>query len=74
MTMQVLEVSIQGMCCAEEADEVRDSIASLPGVETVDVLLTAEVARIKMDPGMVDLAQIRKAVERAGCSVAAAAA
>lgn len=69
MTIENLDVPIQGMCCAEEATAVRKAIASLPGVASVDVLLTAEVAKLRIDPAKVDIAQIRKAVERAGCSV-----
>lgn len=66
---QTIEVSIHGMCCAEEAADVRRAIASVPGVQTVEVLLTAEKAIIHIDPAVVGISQIRGAVASTGCSV-----
>lgn len=65
----VLEVPVKGMDCAECAQHVQQAIAKLPGVESVDVLLAAEKAVIRLDPGRVDLPAIRKAVESAGYTV-----
>lgn len=69
--IQTVEVPIQGMCCAEEAQEVQRAIAGLPGVASVEVLLAAEKAVVRCDLSQVDSEAIRKAVASAGCSVPA---
>ena len=68
-TGRTLEVPIQGMDCAECTLHVQHAIAALPGVQSVDVLLGAEKAIIRLDPEMVNLDAIRGAVQRAGYSV-----
>ncbi|MFO7622477.1 MAG: heavy-metal-associated domain-containing protein [Bacteroidales bacterium] len=67
-----LEVPIQGLCCAEEAKEVRRAMAGLPGVVSVEVLLAAQKAMVRCRPGMLSPDAIREAVASAGCSVPAA--
>src|SRR5205085_916680 len=47
---RTIEVPVHGMDCAACAGHVRDAIAALPGVETVDVLLSSERAVIRCDP------------------------
>ena len=64
--LQTLEVPIQGMDCAECTQHVQHAIAKLPGVESVNVLLAAEKAIIRLDPDRVDLPAIRRAVASAG--------
>ncbi|HRQ92491.1 MAG TPA: heavy metal translocating P-type ATPase [Anaerolineales bacterium] len=66
---QVLELPIQGMDCAGCATTVQKAIAQLPGVKTVDVLLSSEKAVIQLDQAGVDIAAIRNVVEKAGYSV-----
>jgi P-type Cu+ transporter len=66
---QTIEVPIHGMCCAEEAADVRRAIASVPGVQAVEVLLTSEKAIVHIDPAVVGLSHIRGAVASTGCSV-----
>jgi P-type Cu+ transporter len=61
-----LEVPVKGMDCAECTQHVQHAIAKLPGVESVNVLLTSEKAIIQLDPTKVDLPAIRKAVASAG--------
>jgi len=48
---------------------VQHAIAALPGVESVDVFLTSEKAVVHLDPALVDVPAIRKAVEGAGYSL-----
>ena len=67
--LQTLEVPIKGMDCAECTLHVQHAIAALPGVESVNVFLASEKAAIRLDPTLVDLPVIRKAVEGAGYSV-----
>jgi Cd2+/Zn2+-exporting ATPase/Cu+-exporting ATPase len=64
--LKTLEVSIAGMDCAECTQHVRRSIAQLPGVESVEVLLSSEKAIVRLDPSQVSLSSIHRAVARAG--------
>jgi P-type Cu+ transporter len=68
---ETIEVPIKGMDCASCARQVQEAIATLPGIASVEVLLAAEKAVVRLDPERVDLAAIRKAVEGAGYSVPA---
>ncbi|MCX7860996.1 MAG: cation-translocating P-type ATPase, partial [Chloroflexus sp.] len=65
----LVEVPVKGMDCAECAHHVQQAIAKLRGVESVEVLLAAEKAVIRLDPAHVDLTAIREAVESAGYTV-----
>jgi Cu+-exporting ATPase len=64
-----IEVSIQGMDCADCTRHVQHAIAELPGVDWVEVFLSTEKAIVQLDPGRVNLTAIRKAVAEAGYSV-----
>jgi P-type Cu+ transporter len=64
--LQTLEVPIRGMDCVECTQHVQHAISKLDGVKSVDVLLAAEKAIIKLDPEKVDMLAIRKAVASAG--------
>ncbi len=64
--IQTLEVPIRGMDCAECTRHVQQAIAALPGVESVNVLLAAEKAVIRLDPNRVGLPAIRRAIAGAG--------
>ncbi|MBB6098888.1 Cd2+/Zn2+-exporting ATPase/Cu+-exporting ATPase [Deinobacterium chartae] len=66
-----LEVPVQGMDCANCARHVQEAIGSLPGVQSVEVLLGAERAVVQLDPARTDLAAIRRAVQGAGYIVPA---
>src|SRR5688572_29139950 len=64
--LQTLEVPVRGMDCAECTQHVQHAIANLPGVESVNVFLSSEKAIIRLDPALVDMPAIRKAVASAG--------
>ena len=64
--IQTLEVPIKGMDCAECTRYIQHAIAKLPGVESVNVFLSSEKAVIRLDPALVDLPVLRKAVESVG--------
>ncbi len=66
---QTLEIPIAGMDCVECTQHVQHAIAALPGVDSVDVFLSSEKAILRLDPTMVDLPAIRRAVAGAGYSV-----
>ena len=67
--VEALEVPLRGLCCAQEAREVREAIAALPGVISADVLLGAQKALVRCRPGQVTAEAIREAVAPMGCSV-----
>ncbi|MDP9471372.1 MAG: cadmium-translocating P-type ATPase [Chloroflexota bacterium] len=69
VTEQIVEVPIQGMDCADCTRSVQQALTQLAGVQSADVLLSAEKAVIRLDPAQVDRAAIRKAVEGAGYRV-----
>lgn len=68
--LEVLEVPIKGMDCAECTMHVQKAIAGLEGVSKVQVFLAAEKAVVQLDLQRVGLPAIRKAVEGAGYKVA----
>ena len=61
-----IEFPVQGMDCAECALHVQHAIEKVPGVTSADVLLGAEKAIVRLDPTLVDLTSLRRAVEGAG--------
>lgn len=67
--LQTLEVPIKGMDCAGCASTVQKAIAKLPGIQSVNVLLSSEKAVIELDPQQVDVSIIRNVVEGAGYRV-----
>src|SRR6266487_3502317 len=69
MARTKLEVPVHGLDCAECTLHVQRALAALPGVEDVHVLLSSEKAVLQVDPALVDLPTIRKAVEGAGYTV-----
>ena len=66
---QTIEVPIAGMDCTECTQTVRRAISALAGVRKADVFLASEKAIIQLDPALVKLIDIRKAVSNAGYSV-----
>ena len=64
-----IDLPVKGMDCAACAQHVEGAIARLPGVQTVQVLLSAERATVAFDPAQVDLDKIRTAVAQAGYSI-----
>jgi P-type Cu+ transporter len=69
---KTIEIPIQGMDCAECTLHVQKAIAALPGVQGVEVFMTTEKAVVKLNPQLVDLKIIEKAVQKAGYQVGAA--
>lgn len=54
------------MDCAECTQHVQHAISKLPGVQSVNVLLSTEKAVVRLDPGPVQMTDIRGAVQGAG--------
>ncbi len=66
---QRLEIPVSGMDCVDCTVHVRKAIAGLPGVYSVEVYLASEKAVVQMDPNLVEMGDIKRAVEKAGYSV-----
>lgn len=60
---------VTGMTCATCAGAIADSLNELEGVLQADVNLATERATVTFDPGKVDAAKMRRAVEDAGYGV-----
>lgn len=69
--MSEITLPVTGMTCGGCVNSVRNVLAALPGVESVDVTLTPGEARVVYDPARVDPAAMAKAVVDAGFGVAA---
>ncbi len=67
--LQIIEVPVAGMDCAECTNHVRHALEKIPGVQSVDVMLSSEKAIIRAEPGKVEMSQIRSAVVSAGYTV-----
>ena len=57
------------MDCVDCTVHVRKAIAGLPGVYSVEVYIASEKAVVQMDPNLVEMGDIKRAVEKAGYSV-----
>src|SRR3990172_3771690 len=64
-----VELSVEGMCCSEEVEQVEKALHSLRGVIEIKSLLAAEKVSITYDPKTLSLADIEKTVEGAGFHV-----
>lgn len=71
--LQILEVPISGMDCAECTQHVQQAIEKIPGVQSANVFLATEKAIVQLDPAQVQLPHIRAAVQGAGYDVPASA-
>ena len=73
MTNKKLEIPVHGMDCAACVKTVQQALSAVPGVQSVDVLLSSEKAIIQFADKPVEMAALRRAVENAGYSVPEAA-
>jgi copper chaperone len=64
--MENVELKIEGMDCQGCVKSVTRMLSGLPGVEKVDVSLEEGKARVSYDPARSAVADMKKAVERAG--------
>ncbi len=68
-SVEVIEVPIKGMDCADCTRHVKHAISQIEGVTSVEVLLGSEKAMITTESGTINLGQVRRAVSNAGYSV-----
>jgi copper chaperone len=61
-----VELKIEGMDCQGCVKSVTRMLSGVPGVEKVDVSLEEGKARVSYDPAKAAVADMKRAVERAG--------
>ncbi|MDR2260155.1 MAG: heavy-metal-associated domain-containing protein [Azoarcus sp.] len=64
--MGEVTIKVRGMTCNGCASNVTKVLESLPGVNGAEVSLERETATVRYDPGQVEVAAMRQAVEDAG--------
>lgn len=63
-----ITIKIYGMTCGHCQKRVANAISSLEGVESVDVNLESEYAKVSFDPQKISLDEIKAAILKAGYS------
>jgi len=64
---EVVEIGVTGLTCAFCVDGLNRNLKKLPGIDSANVSLKNNKARIKMKPGSpLDLPAIRSAITNAG--------
>ena len=64
--METVELKVQGMDCEGCVKSVTRMLTGVAGVQKVDVSLQAGRATVTYDPATAKVADMKKAVERAG--------
>ena len=64
--METVELKVEGMDCEGCVKSVTRMLSGVPGVEQVDVSLEQGNARVTYDPAKSNVAEFKRAVERAG--------
>ena len=64
--METVELKVEGMDCDGCVKSVTRMLSGVPGVEKVQVSLAGASARVTYDPAKVGVADMKRAVERAG--------
>ena len=64
--METVELKVEGMDCEGCVKSVIRMLSGVPGVDKVEVSLAQARATVTYDPAKSDVAQFKRAVERAG--------
>jgi copper chaperone len=64
--METAELRIEGMTCEGCVKSVTRTLQGVPGVERVEVSLPESKARVSFDSAKAGVADLKRAVERAG--------
>lgn len=64
--METVELKVEGMDCEGCVKSVTRMLSGVPGVHQVEVSLADANARVTYDPAKVGVAEMKKAVQRAG--------
>ena len=68
-TLEEVSLPITGMTCASCVRRVEKSLTKVDGVTDAGVNLATERAKVRYDPQLVGLAQLKSAVEKAGYGI-----
>ncbi len=60
------EFDVKGMVCESCVQAITHEVAKLPGVLECEVDLERETARVRFDPGQIELARIEATIEGLG--------
>jgi copper chaperone len=64
--METAELRIEGMTCEGCVKSVTRTLQGVPGVQKVEVSLAGATAQVTYDPAQAGVAELKRAVERAG--------
>ena len=64
--METANIRIEGMTCEGCVKSVTRTLQGVPGVQSVEVFLEQGKAKVAYDPSKAGLADLKRAVERAG--------
>jgi len=64
--METIDLKVEGMDCEGCVKSVTRMLSGVPGVQKVQVSLADANAKVTYDPAQVGVAEMKKAVERAG--------
>jgi copper chaperone len=64
--METVELKVEGMDCEGCVKSVTRMLSGVPGVAAVDVSLAQARAKVTYDPAKSGIAELKRAVERAG--------
>jgi copper chaperone len=64
--MATAEIKIEGMTCEGCVKSVSRTLTGVPGVDDVNVSLAQASAKVTYDPQRTSVADLKKAVQRAG--------
>lgn len=64
--METVELKVEGMDCDGCVKSVTRTLSGVPGVQKVDVSLALGNAKVTYDPAKAGIAEMKRAVERAG--------
>jgi copper chaperone len=64
--MATADIKIEGMSCEGCVKSVTRALQGVPGVEKVEVVLAKGTAGVTYDPAKAGVADLKRAVERAG--------
>ncbi len=69
MATETINLTVEGMSCQHCVMSVQKAVGALKGVSGVQVDLAAKRVTVGYDPGLVDLAAIRAAIDDQGYEV-----
>jgi copper chaperone len=69
MALKTVQLGVEGMSCQHCVKAVKDSVAALPGVDSVDVSLERKLVTVSYDSAKVGRPAMKAAIENEGYTV-----